>query len=57
MAAVATRWTIEALFADLKELMGSDQYQIRSARAIVRFWAFALCLYQYLDEKRVRLRS
>jgi hypothetical protein len=57
VAAVATRWTIETLFADRKELMGSDQYQIRSAQAIVRFWALALCLYQYLDEQRARLRN
>ena len=57
VAAVAMRWTIEVLFADLKELLGSDQYQIRSAQAIVRFWALALCLYQYLDEQRVRLRQ
>lgn len=56
VAAVAMRWAIEVLFADLKELLGSDQYQIRSAQAIVRFWALALCLYQYLDEQRVRLR-
>lgn len=32
--------------------MGSDQYQIRSARAIVHFWALSLCVYQYLDEQR-----
>ena len=56
VAAAATRWTIESLFADLKELMGSDQYQIRSARAIVHFWALSLCLYQYLDEQRWRLQ-
>ena len=56
VTAVAARWAIEALFADLKELMGSDQYQVRSVQAIVRFWALALCLYQYLDEQRVRLR-
>lgn len=56
VAAVAMRWAIEALFADLKELMGSDQYQVRSAQAIIRFWALALCLHQYLDEQRVRLR-
>ena len=54
---MGTRWAIEVLFADLKELMGSDQYQIRSAQAIVRFWALALCLYQYLDEQRFRLRQ
>jgi hypothetical protein len=56
VAAVATRWAIEAWFADLKELMSSDQYQVRSAQAIVYFWALTLCLYQYLDEQRVRLR-
>jgi hypothetical protein len=49
----AQRWTIEALFADFKELMGSDHYQMRSARGILRFWALGLCLYQFLDEVRV----
>jgi hypothetical protein len=57
VAAAATRWVIEALFADFKELMGSDQYQVRSAQAIVRFWALGLCLYQYLDEQRARLQQ
>jgi Transposase DDE domain len=49
---LAKRWTIELLFADCKELMGADQYQMRSAQAIVRFWALGLCLYQFLDEIR-----
>jgi len=53
---VAQRWTIEVLFADFKELMGSDHYQMRSARAIVRFWALGLCLYQFLDEVRATHR-
>jgi hypothetical protein len=57
VAAIAMRWTIETLFADFKALLGSDQYQVRSAQAIVRFWALALCLYQYLDEQRFRLRQ
>ena len=48
----AQRWTIEVLLADFKELMGSDHYQMRSARGIVRFWALELCLYQFLDEVR-----
>jgi len=56
VAAAAQRWTVEALFADFKELMGSDHYQLRSAQAIVRFWALGLCLYQYLDEQRLRLQ-
>jgi hypothetical protein len=50
---VAQRWTIEVLFADFKELMGSDHYQIRSAQGILRFWALGLCLYQFFDEVRV----
>jgi hypothetical protein len=54
---VAHRWTLEVLFADLKELMGSDHYQIRSAHGIVRFWALGLCLYQFLDEVRTTHRQ
>ena len=53
---MALRWTVETLFADFKELMGSDQYQLHSAEAIVRFWALGLCLYQFLDSLRHRLR-
>ena len=53
--AMALRWTVETLFADFKELMGSDQYQLHSAEAIIRFWALGLCLYQYLDSLRHRL--
>ena len=53
--AAAERWTVETLFADFKELMGSDQYQLHSAQAIQRFWALGLCLYQYLDSVRLRL--
>lgn len=52
---VAMRWTVETLFADFKELMGSDHYQLRSAEAIRRFWALGLCLYQFLDSLRCRL--
>ena len=52
---MAKRWTVETLFADFKELMGSDQYQLHSAEAIRRFWALGLCLYQYLDSLRYRL--
>jgi hypothetical protein len=50
------RWIIETLFADCKELMGADQYQMRSAQAIVRFWALGLCLYQFLDDIRATHR-
>ena len=57
VAIVAKRWTVETLFADFKELMGSDHYQLRSAEAIRRFWALGLCLYQFLDHLRCRLES
>ena len=52
---VALRWGVETFFADFKELMGSDQYQLHSAEAVLRFWALGLCLYQYLDSLRHRL--
>ena len=52
----AMRWTVETLFADFKELLCSDQYQLHSAQAIIRFWALGLCLYQYLDSVRHRLK-
>lgn len=55
IVAVAKRWTVETLFADFKELMGSDHYQLHSALAIERFWALALCLYQFFDNLRHRL--
>jgi hypothetical protein len=48
----AQRWDIEVLFADFKELVGSDHYQVRSAQGIVRFWALGWCLVQFLDEVR-----
>jgi len=54
--AAALRWTVETLFADFKELMGSDHYQLRTAEAIRRFWALGLCLYQFLDGLRHHLQ-
>lgn len=57
VAAAAMRWTIETLFADFKELMGADHYQVRSVQAILRFWALGLFLYQYLDEQRFQLEA
>ena len=53
---IAARWDVEVLFADSKDLLGLDQYQILSARAIVRFWTLALAAYVFLDEERDRLR-
>ncbi len=53
---LAARWAVEVLFADGKELLGLDQYQVMSAAAIIRFWTLALAAYAFLDEERARLR-
>jgi hypothetical protein len=42
IAHIATRWDIEVLFGDAKELLGLDQYQVMSATAIVRFWTLGM---------------
>jgi hypothetical protein len=57
VAPLASRWTVETLFVDFKELMGSDQDQLHSSEAIRRFWALGLCVYQYLDRLRLRLEK
>ena len=53
---LAARWAVEVLFADGKELLGLDQYQVMSTDAIVRFWTLAWAAYCFLDEERARLR-
>jgi SRSO17 transposase len=57
LAHIAARWDVEVLFADAKELLGLDQYQVMSSTAIVRFWSLALAAYAFLDEERDRLRQ
>lgn len=52
---IATRWDIEILFADTKELLGLDQYQVMSATSIHRFWTLVMAAYVFLDEERHRL--
>ena len=54
---VAARWAIEVLFADGKELLGLDQYQVMSAAALVRFWTLAWAAFCFLEEERARLRE
>ena len=57
LAHLATRWEVETLFADAKEELGLDQYQLMSAQAIVRFWTLVMAAYLFLDEERARLRA
>jgi SRSO17 transposase len=54
---LAARWSVEVLFADGKELLGLDHYQVMSAEAIVRFWTLVWTAYVFLDEERARLRE
>jgi hypothetical protein len=54
---VAQRWTIEQFIADVKEVFGSDQYQLRSAKGILRFWHLGFLGYCYLEEQRAALLS
>jgi len=52
---IAARWQVEVLFADAKELLGLDQYQVMSAQAIVRFWTLVLAAYTFLEEEQALL--
>ena len=45
------------LFADVKELLGIDQYQLMSAKAIRRFWVLVMVAYCFLEQERVRLQQ
>jgi hypothetical protein len=49
---LSIRWAIETFFDDLKELFGSDHYQMMSARSILRFWTMGCCAYMFLEEQR-----
>ena len=51
---IATRWDIEVLFADTKEILGLDRYQLMGATAICRFWALVMLAYYFLDQERDR---
>lgn len=45
------------LFADTKDLLGLDQYQVMTATAILRFWTLVLAAYVFLEEERARLAA
>ena len=54
LSILAIRWKIETFFDDLKELFGSDHYQIMSSTSILRFWTLACCGYAFLEEQRAQ---
>jgi len=51
---IAARWDIEVLFADAKEILGLDRYQLMSVTAISRFWTLVMLAYYFLDQERDR---
>jgi hypothetical protein len=52
---LAERWQIETFFEYAKDLLGSDDYQVMSAQAILRFWTLIACLMCFLEELRTFL--
>ena len=54
---LAIRWKIETFFDDLKELFGSDHYQVMSTTSILRFWTLACCGYMFLEEQRAHRKA
>jgi hypothetical protein len=54
---ITTRWDIEVLFSDTKDLLGLDHYQLMTTTAIIRFWTLVMAAYMFLDEERARLRD
>jgi hypothetical protein len=51
------RWAVEVLFEDYKDLLGSDDYQVTSAEAVVRYWTLIACLGCFLDEHRTQMAT
>ena len=49
---LAIRWEIETFFEYEKDLLGSDHYQVMTAKAVVRFWTLIACLMCFLEEQR-----
>jgi len=54
---IAQRWDIEVLFADVKELLGLDHYQLMSRQAIRRYWVLVMVAYGFLEQERAQLRQ
>ena len=54
---LAIRWDIEVFFEDIKDLLGSDHYQVMKAKAVVRLWTLINCLWFFLEEQRATLQE
>lgn len=54
---VATRWAIEDLFAETKDPLGLDQYQLLSVTALPRFWPLVLAAVVFLEDERAHAQQ
>jgi SRSO17 transposase len=54
VAHIAARWAVEVLFADTKDVLGLDHYQLLTATALVRFWTVVLAAYVFLEQEQAR---
>jgi hypothetical protein len=54
---LAIRWEVETFFEYEKDLLGSDHYQVMTAKAILRFWTLTACLLFFLDEQRAAMNQ
>jgi hypothetical protein len=49
---LAVRWDVETFFEYVKDLLGSDHYQVMTRKAVLRFWTLTACLLCFLEEQR-----
>jgi hypothetical protein len=49
---LAIRWEVETFFEYEKDLLGSDHYQVMTAKAILRIWTLTACMMYFLEEQR-----
>ena len=54
---LAARWQVEVLFADAKDVLGLDHYQVMTAAALVRYWTLGLAAYAFLEEEQARVQQ
>lgn len=54
---ISVRWDIEVFFADTKELLGIDQYQLMTTTALLRYWTLCWIAFCFLEETRYQLKQ
>lgn len=54
---ISKRWDIEVFFADTKELLGIDQYQLMTTTSLLRYWTLCWVAFSFLEETRHRLKQ